>query len=212
MNETYMQLLAELEELKQILANIPNEDVFSWDDFQNRLDEVKKKIAEFRKTSYYEKCCKEYGDEIDTLKRMLYEFSDDVNLQNRLDQEEKQLAKFLDFKKAACKKQSEHAWELKLVRPCHRVACGRLLEIPYEITEEEWNENEHFIKGLEKEQKVCIRRCNGDIQIAKYEWVFEILDFLKNSHLEDIILGILLGCEPSKIEEFRKDREEFKKK
>jgi len=107
-------------------------------------------------------------------------------------------------------KSHESMWQFWLDDACYRVARGaRYLDIPSEVSREFWKAIiEPKINEIQNTHGVLIRAVGDtegvEIQVAKYGWVFKLMDYGKynGGELEDLITGLLLGYDASEIDGF----------
>ena len=111
----------------------------------------------------------------------------------------------------------EKLWHFWLDEACYEIARGtRYLAIPSEVSKEVWEtEIQSDVERLQQVHGVLLRGLLYEdvyeIQVAKYGWVFEVLDLARGYGLhEHAVTGVLLGYDGSSIDTFLKGLENSK--
>lgn len=97
-------------------------------------------------------------------------------------------------------------WPFWLDEACYQVARGvRALAVAGEADAAGCAEIRADKTRLERLHNVTIRLTDdGEVLVARYPWVLEILDAMSQTELADEVMGLLLGYSPQAIETFRR--------
>jgi hypothetical protein len=107
----------------------------------------------------------------------------------------------------------QDSWPFWLDDACYCVARGvRYLALPSEVDTDFWREHMQIEAAkMTMHHGVLVRAVGDDvaveIQVAKYEWVFDLLDRARQSasETEHAIVGVLLGYSGEAIERYLHD-------